>query len=147
MKCPLCSTQDLARVELGERDPLGAMRCPTCRGCWVSAGELERIEAGAWHSVEDLRLRAVEAIAERACPQCESLLGTVSPEDHPELRIERCPACHGFWLDSGELDGLHALAAEHAAEHGGLHSRPDGWSRLRWITYRVAERWQRSHEE
>lgn len=35
------------------------------------------------------------------CPKCGSNLDQVEMMDIP---IEKCPECHGIWLDSGELD-------------------------------------------
>jgi len=147
MKCPLCRDKELVHLDIGARDLVAVMRCPACRGCWVDEVELEKMEAGVWSSVEDMRLSSVEALSELICPRCAARLVTVSPDDHPDLAIDRCPSGHGLWLDSGELARLHDVAVERAAEHGGLHDRPDGWSRLRWVTHRVAERWKRSHEE
>lgn len=147
MKCPDCAATELVREHLGEREAIDVDRCPHCHGCWLDAKALERMEAGVWSSVDALDLSVAEPLSARTCPRCAARLATVNPDDHRELAIDRCPSCHGLWLDPGELERLHEVAVQHAADHGGLHRRPDGWSRLRWATWRVAERWQRSHEE
>jgi Zn-finger nucleic acid-binding protein len=94
--------------------------------------------------VDDLRLTVAEALSDLLCPKCSARMATVNPDDHAELAIERCPSCHGLWLDAGELARLHEIAVTHAAaQSAGLHQRPDGWSHLRWASYRVAEHWHK----
>jgi Zn-finger nucleic acid-binding protein len=147
VECPSCGAGELRRHSFGERERLGVAACEACRGCWVEHADLERLEPGVWSHVDDLRFSTAEALSGLLCPHCGARLATVNPDDHRELAIERCPSCHGLWLDAGELSRLHEVAAQHVAEAGGLAERPDGWSRLRWITYRVAERWKQTHED
>ena len=41
------------------------------------------------------------------CPKCgHDLL----EESHQGVLIDRCPVCHGIWLDAGEMDELVAQA-------------------------------------
>ena len=42
------------------------------------------------------------------CPKCGADLVT---EDFHGVQIDRCPECHGIWLDAGELDQV--VAHEH----------------------------------
>jgi predicted Zn-ribbon and HTH transcriptional regulator len=37
------------------------------------------------------------------CPKCGADLVT---EDHDGVQVDRCPECHGMWLDAGETAGL-----------------------------------------
>ena len=37
------------------------------------------------------------------CPKCGADLVT---DDFRGVQIDRCPDCHGLWLDAGELDAL-----------------------------------------
>ncbi len=37
------------------------------------------------------------------CPKCG---GTLSTEEFDGVQIDRCPDCHGVWLDDGEIDIL-----------------------------------------
>ena len=145
MKCPRCVASDLHHRDLGEREAIGVEQCSSCHGCWVDVAELERLESGTWSRVDDLRLTVVEALSELLCPRCSARMATMNPDDHAELAIDRCPTCHGLWLDAGELARLHVVAVEHVAAHGGLKQRPDGWSHLRWASYRVAEHWKQIH--
>lgn len=147
MKCPRCADKELSHLDLGQREFIAVESCPRCHGCWLDHKQLERLEAGVWSDIDELRLTSAEALSDLICPRCSARMARVNPEDHPELAIDRCPSCHGLWLDHGEFEPLHEIAARHAMEHGGLRERPDGWSYLRWVTYRLAERWEKTHEE
>lgn len=146
MNCPSCARSELIHVDLGERDFIGVDRCPSCNGCWLDVHELNRLHSDVWSSVEDLRLTTAEALSGVICPKCSVQMVTLNPDDHSELAVERCPSCHGLWLDSGELSALHEIAAQHVAEHGTLQHRPDDWSMVRWLAYRVAEEWKHIRE-
>ncbi|MEO8634062.1 MAG: zf-TFIIB domain-containing protein [Gemmatimonadales bacterium] len=37
------------------------------------------------------------------CPKCGGHLVT---QEFQRIQIDRCPECHGIWLDHGELDAL-----------------------------------------
>jgi acetyl-CoA carboxylase beta subunit len=37
------------------------------------------------------------------CPKCGADLVT---EDHDGIQVDRCPECHGMWLDAGEAESL-----------------------------------------
>ncbi len=39
------------------------------------------------------------------CPKCGGHLVT---EEVHRIQIDRCPDCHGVWLDQGELEGLRS---------------------------------------
>jgi hypothetical protein len=39
------------------------------------------------------------------CPKCGGKLVT---EEFHRVQIDRCPDCHGVWLDQGELDAVMA---------------------------------------
>ena len=39
------------------------------------------------------------------CPKCGADLNT---EDFHGVQIDRCPECHGIWLDPGEIDAVVA---------------------------------------
>jgi uncharacterized protein with PIN domain len=64
--------------------------------------EAERIER---KKAEQMQLNAD---AERKshymrCPKCGGRL--VTQEFH-RVQVDRCPECHGLWLDAGEIDGV-----------------------------------------
>ena len=37
------------------------------------------------------------------CPKCG---GSLVTEEFHRVQVDRCPECHGLWLDAGELDAL-----------------------------------------
>lgn len=60
--------------------------------------------------IQRQRQQMVEAAAEAErkthymkCPKCGYDLGS---EELHGVQIDRCPHCHGIWLDNGELEAL-----------------------------------------
>jgi hypothetical protein len=51
------------------------------------------------------------------CPKCGGQLVT---EEFHRLQVDRCPDCHGVWLDAGEIDAVMQL------EERGIMSRALG---------------------
>lgn len=37
------------------------------------------------------------------CPKCG---GTLQTESYHSIELDRCPDCHGVWLDAGEMETL-----------------------------------------
>lgn len=140
MHCPNCN-DPLASVDLAEHGLMVAQACRKCGGCWIDKSELEGVQPGIWGNVQAMGVRVVEALSEIICPRCAIQCAEVSPEDHDGLNIDRCPSCHGLWLDRGELNALYLLVTEYAEAHGTLDERPANWSALRWLTYRTALSW------
>ena len=61
-------------------------------------------------AVQQERARQAALTAERKshhmkCPRCGTDLKT---EDFHGVQIDRCPECHGLWLDAGEIDAVVA---------------------------------------
>jgi Zn-dependent protease with chaperone function/Zn-finger nucleic acid-binding protein len=77
--------------------------CKTCKGVWLDRGEvfffsrkpkeLERLLAAGTPQSSQSR---------RQCPRCTVSLDEV-PFLRPDLLVDRCPDCEGYWFDSGEL--------------------------------------------
>lgn len=100
MICPKCSDKPTleARVDSGgvEYD-----LCPSCRGMWLDAGELELVLTPAAGKAEAQGLLNPKPAPE-TCPRCGGALqkgGFISPA----LILEQCTACKGIWLDRDEL--------------------------------------------
>lgn len=51
------------------------------------------------------------------CPRGHGLL---TVERHAGIEVDRCQACHGRWLDAGELDALEASAVPDEAARKGM---------------------------
>ena len=144
MQCPSCNNP-LVSVDLTKHGLMSIQACRKCGGCWVDKSELESVHAGTWSSVHAMGVQVAEALSETICPRCAVQCTKISPEDHEELNIDRCPSCHGLWLDRGELDALFTVATEYGEAHSTLIEKPAEWSVLRWLTYRMALSWTRTH--
>jgi Zn-finger nucleic acid-binding protein len=100
---------------------------------------LDRLDHSVWTNTEELQFRpAAETGPRYRCPRCQGGLESISPSDAPDLAVERCASCHGFWLDAGELDkiedaAMRADAALEARMH--RYRKPPDWSVLRWLVY------------
>lgn len=143
MQCPSCN-EPLVKFDLSEHGLMSAHVCRKCDGSWVDKSELEGVHAGVWGNVEAMGATLTESLSATICPCCEIQCTEVSPSDHPELKIDRCPSCHGLWLDRGELDSLYSLVVEYGEAHSSLTEKPVDWSALRWLSYRIAVSWNSS---
>lgn len=125
MKCPKDgATLASERYEADVR----VDRCPTCRGAWLEAGELERIQhsserdnAAVLARMPMLGFDAValaEAKAARAiaCPKCGETLARREYGFCSQVLIDVCPRCQGIWLDEREVVALEAFFERARAE-------------------------------
>jgi len=116
MKCLRCETVELEIQALGEgADVVEVDVCPSCRGIWLDAAELAKIDDNFFVDVERMELlKATPAPGDRglSCPRCAKApaLEKVHPRGHKNLVIDTCPACHGFWLDRGELEKVRDVS-------------------------------------
>ena len=115
MNCPRCKSP-LEIIDLGEFGGEYAAvvidSCSECGGVWYDKGELDARDESVWTDVEALDLETRLSGGRRAlCPRCEVSLITVSPRGAREVVIDRCPDCHGFWLDGGELESIQSFAS------------------------------------
>lgn len=120
MLCPVCHT-DLRTAKLRSDLTLELEVCPSCRGAWFDIGELTRLDGSVWADMERHPYHDVEGDHPDAmCPKCKEAmydgrpmdfkLEPLSPPDAPDLIVDRCPSCFGFWLDRGELKRIVELA-------------------------------------
>lgn len=125
MKCP----KDGATLEASRYEAdVQVDRCPSCRGTWLEAGELERIQqskerdnAAVLARMPALGFDAValaEAKAARtiACPKCGDPLARREYGFCSQVLIDVCPRCHGVWLDDREVVALEAFFERARAE-------------------------------
>jgi Zn-finger nucleic acid-binding protein len=118
MRCPRDGAELAARiyeanVEIDE--------CPSCKGCFLDQGELERIQAAVEKehqgelpkrpdSVrEELAAERQEALALVPCPKCGLTMERRRYGLGSQTVIDACPEGHGLWLDGGELAELEAF--------------------------------------
>lgn len=82
--------------------------CPSCKGLWLDAGELERLLGKSARTISGAVGKVSGAAGEglmgytRHCPRCAAAL-VKERFQGAGCWIDRCPAGHGLWLDSGEL--------------------------------------------
>ena len=102
MKCPACP---------GTMAPEQAAdtvvdRCGGCGSVWFDATELDR----------QLQVHAVTGCTETEIPDY-GMSGRLCPRCYPralrlagwhDLRFDRCPRCHGIFVEPGELEALSA---------------------------------------
>jgi Zn-finger nucleic acid-binding protein len=115
MKCPKDHAQLEPRRYEGE---LMVELCPSCRGLWLDAGELERIEETHERDYReelarmvDLGYNAYEFAGQKAgrvlpCPRCGAEMEKREYARCSQVLIDACPAGHGVWLDAGEIEAL-----------------------------------------
>lgn len=93
--------------------------CPSCGGLWLDRGEITR--AARLPEAELARLRALLAAGGDPpptptenvvpCPACDGCLSEVVLGS---VHVDYCDACHGIFLDRGELE--EALAVVRARD-------------------------------
>jgi len=137
--CPRCG------VVLTRTDTAGYGRvildvCSQCQGLWLDAGELDQLDGSVWVDLEDHAFH--ESPGDHPpcdCPGCRVPLKSVSAPDLPDVIIDHCPACSGFWLDAGELELLHVVVDRSESEQVSVRGdqKPKGWSDLRWRLHQV----------
>ena len=153
MDCPRCSTplRELDLGEFGGEHPAVVIDlCPECEGVWLDKGELDQRDESVWTDAEALDFEVVTTDAPPAdCPKCSETLSSIAPSEVHGLVIDRCPNCLGFWLDSGELEWVQALAADLDSDK--LHEmtpthRPQDCSWLRWALHCYVQQWKQRTE-
>jgi Zn-finger nucleic acid-binding protein len=92
--------------------------CPSCGGDWLSAGELgnivrarkrrfneaECVAIANATKIKGVRLPTVDR--HLTCPSCGSTTHPVNYGDDSGIIVDECAACHGIWLDRGELEKI-----------------------------------------
>jgi Zn-finger nucleic acid-binding protein len=111
MKCPKDGSP-LVQVRVGG---IVVDKCHQCDGIWLDYGELKQLRASGQQGLEEeLEQRYGNPAVEQSdvdgymrCPVCEDAgLMSHHVSYFKPVKIDRCPSCHGMWLDDGELDTL-----------------------------------------
>ena len=107
---PLTKTNYEADIEVDS--------CPDCGGIWLDKGELEAIEETLENDyIEELEkfpnyvgnayaMALQKKAAEITCPNCQTTMERKEYAYTSQIMIDKCPKCHGIWLDKGELEAL-----------------------------------------
>lgn len=107
--CAKC-TGMLEEVRVGD---VTLERCEQCRGLFFETGELARVltdgNLGSVPTEHADRGRGDPAspqdLVPATCPRCQIPMGRLTPSGG-RFSYDLCPACHGLWLDAGELAHL-----------------------------------------
>lgn len=86
---------EYARIELDV--------CPSCRGTWFDAGEMDLLSERLGADAAAL-LPAASPEASRPCPLCRRPMEKVTAGPGG-LFLDRCPRGEGIWFDRSEIAG------------------------------------------
>jgi len=111
MRCPSCNEPAIAL----ELNGVEIDRCPACAGIWLDEEEivwLAQRSAAASRPLSGTLLKGAAGPAgKRRCPRCNR---PMRQEVLSSVELDRCPAGHGIWFDSGEVETF--LAAAHQGD-------------------------------
>jgi Zn-finger nucleic acid-binding protein len=127
MLCPKCSTPLTEKYYKGM---LPVDYCPLCRGMWLDFDELDRLEDAAFDQDAlkgSLLHRETDSL--RVCPSCGGELREFQYRLY-DLKLDWCPARHGFWLDAGEEERVQALMLRRAGEVRRKQAAEGEWQNL-----------------
>jgi Zn-finger nucleic acid-binding protein len=116
MKCLRCETAELKTESRGEGAEVVEIDiCPSCRGIWLDAAELSKIDDNFFIDIERMELSRTAPTRddlELRCPRCAGAptLVKAHPRVQKALIIDTCPECRGFWLDHGELEKVRDVS-------------------------------------
>jgi Zn-finger nucleic acid-binding protein len=77
--------------------------CPKCQGIWLDNNELKKILGDRKLANYLTKHIGTQSKSKLVCPRCGGLMDLEYAED---VEIDVCLACHGAWLDYGELEKL-----------------------------------------
>jgi Zn-dependent protease with chaperone function/Zn-finger nucleic acid-binding protein len=100
--------------------------CKTCKGVWLDRGEVFLFSQRPALLEKELGAsRSGSRPSERLCPRC-----TVAMEEgpflKPDLLVDQCPHCEGYWFDARELQSAIGIdrGAFHLEADDGLEEDP-----------------------
>ncbi len=104
MECPVCHVA-MEQKPFGQNKDVVLDSCAKCGGTWLDEGELNRLDECEWSDIEkETPFRPAESEdREIRCPRCHGEFEALVPEDRPEIVVDRCTGCRGFWLDADEM--------------------------------------------
>lgn len=82
--------------------------CGGCSGVWLDDREWVSLTRGRGKDAVKIALVGLKDSG-LICPRCQADLETGFKVGREDFEIDRCPNCHGCFLDSGELSRLLEL--------------------------------------
>lgn len=105
-ECPKCG----GKLDVIMSNDVKLDKCISCGGIWFDDGELYKLlTTSVSLMIDGLESTDTEAYnkQEGFCPLCNDVkLERVQSKTDPNLAIDKCPSCHGVWLERGELTTL-----------------------------------------
>ena len=109
MRCPKCRA-DMEQVDV---EGIEVDRCTICSGIWFDAGEMDLLknkQAAAAIDIGDAKTgKQSNAIDSYQCPRCSGAMVKVVDPRQTHIWYETCSACHGSYLDAGELRDMSSV--------------------------------------
>lgn len=111
MNCPACD-RTLTELRAG---PILVDACSGgCGGVWFDNFELQKVDEQHEPAGNALNILAsadvnIDLAAKRPCPRCDGQpMRRHFFSSKKQIQVDCCPACGGYWLDSGELAAIRA---------------------------------------
>ncbi|MAG94633.1 MAG: hypothetical protein CMJ48_12925 [Planctomycetaceae bacterium] len=133
MNCPNCASGLRTITYEG-------VEIETCEGCggeWLDADELGHVVRAREERFNEHERRAIaeatgitgvrleDVDRDLVCPKCGGTTDAINYGGDSGIIIDRCTACHGFWLDGAELEKIQMVVEgwedalpEDLAQHG-----------------------------
>jgi len=113
MKCPACSNQ---LQEMTVSDVTVDVCKGGCGGIWFDHFEIKKFDEPHESAGDELLQTerdaelTVDHTKKLKCPKCDDIVMMRHFFSiKRQVQVDECPACGGFWLDSGELGGIRSL--------------------------------------
>ncbi|MHC4504045.1 MAG: TFIIB-type zinc ribbon-containing protein [Planctomycetota bacterium] len=119
MKCPGCG----AEMQGVDDSDITTDKCTACGGVFLDKGELNALATGMAGDIEFCS-KDEDTLSDkfnvRTCPKCaDTPMEKVELVRYTDIIFDYCPACQGFFLDSGEVKAMNEeLRAIAGKEHG-----------------------------
>lgn len=110
MDCPRCKTSLVVKNIRGINASIEVETCGNCEGKWFTGGTLSKVEKIMEPTVFEIRrIPGLKSQLETlTCPHCNNgqILAKAESTRDKHVIMDYCPACHGIWLDKGELEAI-----------------------------------------
>src|SRR5205809_523853 len=133
LRCP----DDRLSLRIDDEGAVLFAVCDHCSGLWFERYAIERRDdiraqipesSARWN-------RRTRKITVRFCPACREPLGTLMIDG---IKIDRCLACRGVWLDPGQYDAVRIRLTQ-SAEVPQPTRQPHAFHGLSGVAHIVAE--------
>jgi Zn-finger nucleic acid-binding protein len=118
MKCPRCS----AVLQPTEYDGQTVEVCPSCKGEWLSAGELQKLVEHHDEVFTEKEIASLKAVDkeiltaekddhdELNCPVCNDVqMEHFNYGDTSGIILHKCTGCSGIWMDKDQLEQVEEV--------------------------------------